>query len=85
MTFEDWWAGISPSEQKLIGINNAYFVWSEARKLSTSALFLNDFSLCRSEGEIIIMRNSGPAVGEGGRFSLKAFEKAIDAFYNEHF
>ena len=85
MTFEDWWAGISPSEQKLIGLNNAYFVWSEARKLATSALFLDGFSLCRGENEIIIMRNTGPAAGEGGRFNLKEFEAAVDEFFKKNF
>lgn len=30
MKFEEWWATLTPSEQKLIGRTNAKFVWMEA-------------------------------------------------------
>lgn len=85
MMFEDWWANISPAEQKLIGINNAYFVWTEARRQAPSILFLNGFHLCRSDDELIIMRSNGPREGEGGRFNLKEFEEMVNEFFNKNF
>ena len=30
MTFDQWWATLSPKEHSLIGVNNARFVWSQA-------------------------------------------------------
>ena len=30
MNFDQWWATLTPAEQKTIGINNARFVWREA-------------------------------------------------------
>ena len=30
MTFEQWWATLTPQEHSLIGVNNARFVWSQA-------------------------------------------------------
>lgn len=30
MTFNDWWATLTPKEQQMIGVNNAKFVWREA-------------------------------------------------------
>lgn len=30
MTFEQWWATLSPREQNMIGVNNARFVWQQA-------------------------------------------------------
>lgn len=30
MNFNEWWATLTPSEQKLIGRTNAKFVWMEA-------------------------------------------------------
>lgn len=32
MTFEDWWDKLSAPEQKMIGVNNARFVWQECQK-----------------------------------------------------
>jgi hypothetical protein len=84
-SFDDWWAKLSAAEQKLIGMNNAVFVWNEARRQAPSVLFLDSFQLCRSGDELIIMRSSGPSDGEGGRFSLKEFEDAVNEFFNERF
>lgn len=85
MMFEQWWANISPAEQKLIGINNAYFVWTEARRQAPSALFLDSFELCRSDDELFILRINGPNEGDGGRFSLKEFEVVVNEFFNKNF
>lgn len=30
MTFDDWWATLTPQEHSLIGVNNARFVWQQA-------------------------------------------------------
>lgn len=30
MNFDQWWATLTPAEQKLIGLNNAKFVWQSA-------------------------------------------------------
>lgn len=30
MTFEEWWATLTPAEHKVIGVNNAKFVWNAA-------------------------------------------------------
>jgi hypothetical protein len=30
MTFDEWWATLTPAEHKLIGENNAKFVWDAA-------------------------------------------------------
>jgi hypothetical protein len=30
MKFDDWWAGLTQAEQKMIGVNNAKFVWNSA-------------------------------------------------------
>ena len=30
MTFEQWWATLTPQEHSLIGVNNARFVWQQA-------------------------------------------------------
>jgi hypothetical protein len=30
MKFDDWWAGLTQAEQKMIGVNNAEFVWNSA-------------------------------------------------------
>lgn len=30
MTFEEWWASLTEKEQRVIGINNAKFVWQKA-------------------------------------------------------
>jgi len=30
MTFEEWWKTLSLAEQKMLGINNAKFVWAQA-------------------------------------------------------
>jgi hypothetical protein len=30
MKFDDWWATLTPAEQKVIGRTNAKFVWLEA-------------------------------------------------------
>jgi hypothetical protein len=30
MKFDDWWASLTQAEQKMIGINNAAFVWNSA-------------------------------------------------------
>ena len=30
MTFDDWWATLTPKEQQMIGVNNARFIWREA-------------------------------------------------------
>ena len=43
MTFEEWWNTISDAEQKLIGINNARFVWGEAHKNRVNILALIGF------------------------------------------
>jgi len=32
MTFDDWWDKLSKPEQKLLGVNNAKFVWEECQK-----------------------------------------------------
>jgi hypothetical protein len=33
MTFDEWWATLSPAEQKVLGMNNARFVWEQALAL----------------------------------------------------
>jgi hypothetical protein len=30
MSFDKWWATITPKEQLLLGLNNAKFVWQQA-------------------------------------------------------
>lgn len=81
MTFDDWWNALTVAEQKLMGYNVALFVWNEARQEAASTLYLDDFSLCSSGDEMIIMHSSG----EGGRFNKKAFEEAIRKFFNDNF
>ena len=81
MNFDDWWASLMSAEHKTLGYNNAKFVWNEARREAASTLYLDDFSLCSSGDEVIIMHSSG----EGGRFDKKKFEEAVREFYNKHF
>ena len=32
MTFDEWWATLTPAEHKVIGVNNAKFVWQAAQR-----------------------------------------------------
>jgi hypothetical protein len=79
--FEDWWAKLSPAEQKMIGVNNAKFVWEEARRQAPSTLYLNGFQVCRIEDDLIIMSTNG----EGGRFNMQEFEDVVRDFFNKNF
>lgn len=79
--FNYWWASLMSAEHKTIGYNNAKFVWNEARQEAASTLYLDDFSLCGSGDEVIIMHSSG----EGGRFKKKDFEDAVRKFFNDNF
>ena|GEM_PF-3934115 len=81
MRFDDWWNTLTVAEQKLMGHNVAQFVWNEARREAASTLYLDDFSLCSSGDEMIIMHSSG----EGGRFNKKDFEEAVHKFFNDNF
>ena len=81
MTFEDWWAKLPTAEQKLIGINNARFVWEEAQKNSINMLRLPTFVGCESGKDIIITSNSG----EGGVFGRLAFDVAVGKFFADNF
>ena len=47
MTFAEWWESLPPAEQKLLGVNNASFVWAEAQKNMTNVLALPNFILSR--------------------------------------
>jgi hypothetical protein len=38
MNFNEWWATLTPSEQKLIGRTNAKFVWMEACEACVGAI-----------------------------------------------
>jgi hypothetical protein len=81
MIFEEWWAQLPTAEQKLIGINNAKFVWEESQKNSVNMLTLPNYMLGRTKDKVIIMSFHG----EGGSFDLEAFDKAVSQFYAENF
>jgi hypothetical protein len=81
MRFEDWWEQLPDREQRVIGYNNAKFVWNEHRRLAASTVFLDEFSFCDSSNEVIIFNGDG----EGGRFNKKDFEEAVRKFFNDNF
>ena len=81
MTFEEWWAQLPTAEQKLLGINNARFVWSEAQKNFKSILSLPNFMVSRFGDKLAIMSH----YGEGGMFDVDAFDGAVSKFFAEKF
>jgi len=81
MTFKEWWGTISDAKQKLIGINNARFVWEEAQKNRVNILALPTFTMARFGDRITIMSHHG----EGGDFDLQKFDSAVGKFFAENF
>ncbi len=81
MTFDAWWAKLPTAEQKLIGINNARFVWEEAQKNSINMITLPNFIIGRFGDKVSLMTLHG----EGGLFDIKEFEDAVAKFYAEKF
>ena len=81
MTFEDWWAKLPTVEQKLLGKNNAKFVWDESRVHSVNMITTPNYMLSRSNDKVVIMSFHG----EGGTFDLNAFDKAVSQFYSDNF
>jgi hypothetical protein len=79
--FAEWWSTISDAEQKLIGINNAKFVWEEAQKMQVTVIALPSYSLARFGDKIAIMASHG----EGGAFDIHEFDKAVGQFFAEKF
>ena len=52
MNFDQWWATLTPREQKIIGEHNARFVWQEAVFHTVGELDLSkyeDCPVCRQE------------------------------------
>jgi len=85
MSFKEWWESLPIVERKIIGYNTAMFVWSETVRNMATALTTPRFMMTCAEDKIIIMRTGGDASGEGGMFSLKEFEAAVDEFFNKNF
>jgi hypothetical protein len=81
MTFEEWWGQLPPQEQKLLGINNARFVWDEAQKNMKGVLSLPHFMLSRFDEKVAIMSH----YGEGGMFPVDAFDDAVSKFFADNF
>lgn len=81
MTFEQWWEQLPPAEQKLLGINNARFVWDEAQKNMIGVLSLPSFLLSRFEDKVAIMSH----YGEGGTFPVNEFDATVSKFFAEKF
>ena len=81
MTFEEWWGALPAAEQKLIGINNARFVWGEAQKHRVNILALPSFTIARFDDSVTIMSHHG----EGGVFDLQQFDSAVSKFFAENF
>lgn len=81
MTFAEWWESLPPAEQKLLGVNNASFVWAEAQKNMTNVLALPNFILSRFGEQIAIMSRHG----EGGAFHTEEFDHAVSRFFAEKF
>ena len=81
MTFDAWWDALPPAEQKLIGKNNAKFVWNESRANSLNMLTLPNYTVGRTKDKVVIMSFHG----EGGSFDLDAFDKAVSQFFAENF
>jgi hypothetical protein len=81
MKFEEWWGTISDAEQKLIGINNARFVWEEAQKTNLNVIALPNYTMARFGDKIAIMSTHG----EGGAFDIYEFDKAVGQFFAEKF
>jgi hypothetical protein len=81
MTFDDWWEQLPTAEQKLIGINNARFVWQEAQKNQIHIMALPNFTMSRMRDKIAIMSHHG----EGGTFDINEFDKAVSQFFAEKF
>jgi hypothetical protein len=81
MTFEEWWGNLSDAEQKLIGINNARFVWEEAQKTKINVIALPNYTMARFGNKIAIMSTNG----EGGAFDIYEFDKAVSQFFAEKF
>jgi hypothetical protein len=81
MTFEEWWAQLPTSEQKLLGKNNAKFVWEEAQKNHINMLTLPSFVIGRHADTVSIMSFHG----EGGTFNTKEFDNAVSRFFAEKF
>ena len=46
MTFDQWWATLTPKEQLLLGLNNAKFVWQQSSKAQREL----DAALCEKLG-----------------------------------
>lgn len=46
MTFDQWWATLTPKEQLLLGLNNAKFVWQQASQAQRKL----DAALCEKLG-----------------------------------
>lgn len=38
MTFDDWWATLTPAERKVIGVGVAKFVWNAGYRAAEEAL-----------------------------------------------
>jgi hypothetical protein len=81
MMFEDWWGQLSTAEQKMLGKNNAKFVWEEARAHNLNMLTLPNYMISRTKDKAVIMSFHG----EGGSFNLDAFDKAVSQFFAENF
>lgn len=81
MSFDEWWNNISDAEKKLIGINNARFVWEEAKKTHIAVIALPNYTMARFGNHITIMSHHG----EGGAFDIHEFDKAVGQFFAEKF
>jgi hypothetical protein len=81
MTFEAWWAALPTAEQKLLGKNNAHFVWEEAQKNTVNMITLPNFVIGRHGDTVSIMSFHG----EGGTFDTKEFDDAVSKFFAEKF
>jgi hypothetical protein len=81
MTFEDWWAVLPTSEQKLLGMNNARFVWQEAQKNQVTIIALPNFTVARFNDKVALMSH----YGEGGMFDVHAFDAAVSKFFADNF
>ena len=81
MTFEAWWAALPTAEQKLLGKNNANFIWDESRKHSVNMITLPSFVISRHGDVVSIMSFHG----EGGAFDTKEFDDAVSKFFAEKF
>jgi len=70
MKFDDWWAGLTQAEQKMIGVNNARFVWNSA--VEACAKVCEKFGYDNHHG--VITDQIATAIRAGGQDQMPLFD-----------